>query len=69
MLHITRSQDASQALAIYVAIRRKQLLLWRDKKTNLLEHYRGLTPLRKAWITWRSSHAFKQTMSRNNTDK
>ena len=61
--HITSSKDANQALVVYVANRLGQLALWRDKKTNLLEHYRSLTPIRKAWISWRTTRRFNQNMS------
>jgi len=61
--HITSSKNANQALVVYAAIRLEQLRLWRNKKTNLLEHYRSLTPIRKAWISWRATRRFHQNMS------
>ena len=45
--------DAQLATAIYSAIRVAQLRVWKKNRTNLLQQYRTVTPLKKAWICWR----------------
>jgi len=45
--------DAHLVTAIYSAIRLAQVQTWKKHRTNLLEQYRTVTPVRKAWICWR----------------
>ena len=46
-------RDARLVTAIYSAIRLAQVRVWKKNRTNLLEQYRTVTPLKKAWICWR----------------
>jgi len=48
--------NSSDNMAIYSAIRLAQLRMWKKNRTNLLEQYRTVTPLKKAWICWRLQH-------------
>lgn len=40
-------------LTINASLRKKQLTLWCNKSINPLEKYVTLTPLNKAWLSWR----------------
>lgn len=51
--NLRQHADADLATAIYSAIRLSQVHIWKKHRTNLLEQYRTVTPLKKAWICWR----------------
>ena len=59
MMITTSNKEFARTISVYAATRLAQLKRWQKHRTNLLDEYSTLTPLRKYWIAMRTERRIK----------